>query len=899
MRLVKPLRLGLLKRSILWGGRTLLSFGLITAFPLAAPRRIMKEGDMWEAITPALGDQVLDSGEPKRRGEVVVHGHYFAPGGKPVLQHGVRVAVGPVDKSIRVTGPREWATDAHGQVVATAPQPIDSVPIDWKYAFGGPAFPENPGGRGYWPEDTRAADARYPLPLLEYPGDLMARPDDIVAPAGLGPRDIMLPSRQRFAGTYDRYWADNHAPGLARDATPDLFQVASADQQFPAFIGGGEHFTVENMHPELAMQSGQLPGVRARAFVRRTDTQQLQELSLATDTCVLFPALALGLLIHRGCIWVSAFDHPELDLFLGAFEWQEHAPRPPAYYQEDLIRRRDPEQAARLALDYLSLSPEGWVEPPADKAAWFKVMKPRSFTIPPSLQARMDEAQAELAMLVPADKMAALAHKPVPGPEDEGPTAAALRAEVAAFDTAAGLKNPASVKPQLERIKALARQAADERVGEAEDKVRQFMARRGADYDAIKQAAAAKPRPTPLQMMAQTDAFIDEAAATAPPEVKEKLLAAKLGPHAGLAAQAMSDLATLAATSKAAIGHVMPAPPPVPPAEAARRTAAAQALLAQDGASLTRGEFAGLDLSGVSFANRDLTEADFAGCILAGADFSGSDLTHANFAGADLEDARFTGAKLLETNLGKTRLDRTDFCKARLIKVTLSEAIGTDTVFDGAELLNVAALKPRLASPSFIGATLKEVNFLDAEMDDAKFDGAKLEKLALLNTRADRACFQGAVMTRPTVIKSQLRGADFSGAAIDRLSTVGGVDFSLSRFDRARLPAASFIAATLAGTQWTSANAAGALFNNADLQQAVFTACLLRGALFMRAVMTEMRMDGSDCADASFIRADMRRASLRNVSLYGADLTDALLDDAVIDGGMIDNTILAGRNFPS
>jgi len=898
MRLVKPQRLGLIKRSLLWGGRTLLSFGVVTAFPLANPRRLMKEGEMWEAIAPLLGDQVLDSGEPKRRGELVVHGHYFAPGGTPVLQHGVRVTLGPIDKSIRVTGPREWATDANGQVVATPPQPLASLPIDWKYAFGGPAFPENPGGRGHWPEDTRSANARYPLPLLEYPINPMNRPGDIVAPAGLGPRDLMLPSRQRHAGTYDRNWADNHAPGLAADASLDLFQVAAADQQFPAFIAGTERFSVENMHPDLPVQSGQLPGLRVRAFVRYTATpDQIYELTLATDTCVMFPGIGLGLLIHRGNQWVSAFDHPGVSAFLAAFEWQEDAPRPVSHYQNELVRRLErSEEGVRLAMNPLALSPEGWVEPPSDKAAWFKVLQPRPFDVPPALQARIDEAQAQLAKLVPADKMAALAAQPKPDPA-ESATLTTLRAEMASFDMAAALKNPAAIKPRMDRIKALAQQVADEQLGAAENHLRQGLAKYGLDYDTLKQAAAAAPRPAPMDVLARTDAAIDKAAATAPPEIREKLLAAKLGGDAGLTAQAMKDLATLSAVSKAAIGHAMPAPPPVPPAEAARRTAEAEGLLARNG-NVRRGDFAGLNLSGVDFSNRDLSEADFAGCILVGADFSGADLSHVNFAGADLEDARFSGAKLLEANLGKTRLDRADFCKARLIKVSLAEAVGTGTVFAGAELINVTALKPVLVNPSFEDATLREVKFLDAELDGAAFDRAQMEKLVLLNSRADRACFHGATLVRPTFIKSQLREADFSHAALDRLSTVGGVDLGLSRFEHTRMPAASLIGAALARTTWTAANLAGALFNNADLERAVFTSCLLRGALFMRATMTDVWLDGSDCADASFIRADLRRASLMRVSLYGADLTGTLLDDAVIDGGMIDKTILAGRNFP-
>jgi len=899
MRLIKPLRVGLVKRSLLWGGRTLLSFGLITAFPLAHPRRLMKEGEMWEAIAPLLGDQVLDSGEPKARGEVIAFGHYFAPDDKPVLQHGVRLAIGPVDKSIRVTGPREWATDDQGRVVATTPTPLSNLPIDWKYAFGGQAFPPNPAGMGYWPEDTRNADERYPLPMLEYPDHILASPDDIIPPAAFGPRDIMIPSRQQYAGTYDRYWADNHAPGLAADATLDLFQAAATDQHFPGFIDGREAFTIENMNPGQPILNGRLPGVRGRAFIRRTGApEKLEELPLATDTCVLFPGIGLGLLIHRGSLWVSAFDHPEIDLFMAGFEWQEQAPRPLDYYEADMARRLDPVEGVPLGLDYVSLCPEGWVEPPSEKATWFKVMQPRSFTMPPSLQAKIDEAQAQLAALIPQDKVQAFAKAHVP--KDEGPTVKALRAELAALEASkeAGLKNPALIKPQMDRIQALTRQVVDERVGATEDRLRKIMTKRGMDYDAIKAAAAAKPAPTPLQLMAQSDAAIDRAAVGAPPAVREKLLAAKVGQHAGLVTQAMSDLAALAAKGKAAIGHAMPAPAPVAPAEAARRAAGAQALLDQGG-DMTRGDFAGLDLCGFNFADRDLTEADFAACQLIGADFSGADLTRANFAGADLTDARFTGARMQETNLGRTRLDRTDLGNALLIKATLSEAEGRNTIFAGATLDSVSAIKPRLAQASFMGAMLKEVNFLDAELDDANFDQANLEKLILLNSQADQATFRGAVMMRPTFVKSALRRADFSRATLERLSTAGGVDLSFSRFDHARMPAASLIGVNLAGTQWTATNAGSALFNNADLHRAVFNAALLRGALFMRATMTEVRLDGSDCADASFIRADLRWASLRRVSLYGADLTDARLDDAVIDDGMIDNTLLAGRNFPS
>lgn len=897
MKLVKPQRLGLLKRSLLWGGRTLLSIGVVTAFPLAEPRRIMKEGEMWEAIAPALGDQVLDTGEPKARGEVLAFGHYFAPGGKPVLQHGVRLALGSVDKSIRVTGRREWATDAGGRVVPTAPEPLTSLPIEWKYAFGGKDFVPNPAGIGYWPVDTRSTDARYPLPFLEYPDNVVAHPDDIVPPAGFGPRDLMTPARQQHAGTYDRFWADNHAPGLPQDATLDLFQAAAIDQHLPGFIDGREAFAVENMHPDLPIQAGTLPGVRARAFVRRVGAPgTLEEVALATDTCIFFPAIGLGVLIHRGSLWVSAFDHPEIDLLLTAFEWQEHEPRTLGYYEKDLALRLAPE-GAHLGLDYLSLSPKGWIEPPSEKAGWFKVLKPRPFAVPPSLQAKIDEAQAQLAKMVPAEQMASLG--PPPEPRPDGPAIAALRSELASLPAAAALATRATdIMPQMDRIKALAQTVADRAVASLERYGRSTMAAKGLDYDQIKAAAAAGAPKSLQEAMDRVDAQIDKALANAPPATRETLLKAKLAPHKAVADAATADLAALQAHAKSAIGHVMPAAPLPSPAEAARRTAEAATLL-QTGGSALRANFSGLDLSGFDFGGRDLSEADFAQCRLIGAKFTGANLYRTNFAASDLTEARFDGAALTETNLGCARLDRTDFTGAALAKATLSEAEGEATVFAAATLDGVAAMKVKLAAPSFAGATLNKVKFLDAELDDAIFDEATINRVLLLNCRANRASFRGAAMVRPTIVKSVLHGADFSGATIERLSTASGVDLTHACFDRTKMPAANLIGAELSGSSWVAANAAGALFAQARLRDAVFDCALLQGALLMRSDLGCAQFDGSDCGGASFIKADLRRSSLRRVSLYGADLTDALLDEAVIDGALIDKTVLAGRNFPA
>ncbi|MFX8616567.1 DUF2169 domain-containing protein, partial [Acinetobacter baumannii] len=85
---------------------------------------------------------------------------------------------------------------------------------------------------------------------------------------------------------YDRHWAENHAPGLAADATLDLFQVAPPDQQIDGFFAGTEPLLTENMHPSLAVQTSRLPGLRPRLFIRRRDENgaRLEELAVQADT---------------------------------------------------------------------------------------------------------------------------------------------------------------------------------------------------------------------------------------------------------------------------------------------------------------------------------------------------------------------------------------------------------------------------------------------------------------------------------------------------------------------------------------------------------------------------------------------------------------------------------------
>ncbi len=230
-------------------------------FPLDAPRALLDEMAFWSTVADALGASgVVDEGFAKTRGELLVAGSFFAPGGIPLPASYVRAKVGAADKRLAVVGDRLWKDHA-----ATEPEPMASMPIDWVHAFGGPRFDRNPYGKGT--EPLVSGGRVIPLPNVDHYGAMLRAPDDRPEPAGFLPMDVTFVQRRARAGTYDQHWLEEHFPGLAPDVAPTFFNVAPEDQWIDGFFRGDEAILVENMHPERPRIEGRLPGLAARCFV--------------------------------------------------------------------------------------------------------------------------------------------------------------------------------------------------------------------------------------------------------------------------------------------------------------------------------------------------------------------------------------------------------------------------------------------------------------------------------------------------------------------------------------------------------------------------------------------------------------------------------------------------------
>ncbi len=210
----------------------------------------------------------------RHRTDVLLHGHAHAPGGRPTAHVDVSLQVGPIAKTLRVFGDRQWKRGVTGPEVGS-PQPFERMPVVYERAFGGtdvasddPAEhgfePRNPVGTGFATASGRVLGQA--VANIELPGALISSWKDRPAPAGFGPIARHWSPRRNLAGTYDAQWEKDRLPLLPHDFDEQFFQCAPADQQANGFLRGDEPVLLRNLSPEGELRF-RLP---TETFVMRT-----------------------------------------------------------------------------------------------------------------------------------------------------------------------------------------------------------------------------------------------------------------------------------------------------------------------------------------------------------------------------------------------------------------------------------------------------------------------------------------------------------------------------------------------------------------------------------------------------------------------------------------------------
>ncbi len=243
------------------------------------------DGDPHEAPQMACTDLA-----PFKPGtDVTFIGAAFAPDGVATPSWTCGLKVGPVQKRLRVHGPRVWRAktrktwrglidkekeDALDGWELTSGEPVSYVPIDWRLAFGGriehgEIFERNPLGIGLVDQDQYRERPEWPAPQIEDADEPICSVGDRPAPAGLGPLSPFWEDRIRKAGTYDEAWLNERHPLLPHDFDFSFWQAAHPDLVTNPWLQGDEAFELDHLLPGLEMFHGRLPGVGLQIEIDR------------------------------------------------------------------------------------------------------------------------------------------------------------------------------------------------------------------------------------------------------------------------------------------------------------------------------------------------------------------------------------------------------------------------------------------------------------------------------------------------------------------------------------------------------------------------------------------------------------------------------------------------------
>jgi uncharacterized protein YjbI with pentapeptide repeats len=356
MKVFKKHRQSIIPRPFGAAGKLHLSVGVLVFFPLDDPDSPLTEQELWKTVPPLLGPSpVLDQGLPKPRGEVLVTGDCFAPGGKPVRALDVSLGAGPVRKNLNVFGDRYWRSGT-----ISDPEPFTRMPLTWNRAFGGPGFKMNPLGRGAETVSSPDGSKIRPLPNVEDPNNLVGSPDDAPEPAGFAPLDMMWPQRHKKCGTYDDNWLKQRWPWFPDDLNWEFFNTAPEDQFLPDFFNGGEDVEITNMHPEHSVIRTRVPALRMRVFAtlnpefkhhvfpsfplpsqRMAEHEEFREIKTRLETLWLFPNILRGVAVFRGATEIRDEDYEDAVRLFVAQESLSDEPKPLEHYLEEQKRLLD------------------------------------------------------------------------------------------------------------------------------------------------------------------------------------------------------------------------------------------------------------------------------------------------------------------------------------------------------------------------------------------------------------------------------------------------------------------------------------------------------------------------------------------------------------------------------
>ena len=167
----------------------------------------------------------------------------------------------------------------------TRPRAFERVPLQWERAFGGKGEPRNPVGVGFRSSHGRFEEGLR-APNLEDPARPFKGWGDRPTPAGFGFTAAHWEPRARYAGTYDKRWAEERAPLLPRDFDRRFLNAAAPGLVAPGYLRGDEGAVATGVSGAGGI-SFKLPGVAPPRVEVEHAGREDAKVAMGLDTVIL------------------------------------------------------------------------------------------------------------------------------------------------------------------------------------------------------------------------------------------------------------------------------------------------------------------------------------------------------------------------------------------------------------------------------------------------------------------------------------------------------------------------------------------------------------------------------------------------------------------------------------
>lgn len=224
--------------------------------------------------------------------EVLLTGHAFAPGGRPVASLTVRLVVQReatilFDKAAIVAGERD---PSGGR------KPFQNAPLVYELA----RFDAEENPHGLSPEQGEAR---------------IVSPRSPTRPGGLGPLSRYAAARARLTGGVSPDALVGSRLDVPETVDFGFFQASPADQRMD-FLHGDEELVLVGLHPALPVARTRLPHVRALARLYRDGAPE-QDLELYGDTLSIDTSLQTATVLFRNNVTVNEAELDDLTVYAG------------------------------------------------------------------------------------------------------------------------------------------------------------------------------------------------------------------------------------------------------------------------------------------------------------------------------------------------------------------------------------------------------------------------------------------------------------------------------------------------------------------------------------------------------------------------------------------------------